>query len=113
MSYALGEVFTYIKTLTQRELYIKDVGRNVADDSFAGHIDEVIISIKSGVFQSGGGHSGNILNAGSAAQKSRIFMCRYNDSLVKKGAGVLRINDHQDDNLNLDDQLTHQEQLLN
>lgn len=113
LSYALGEVFTYIKTLTQKELYIKDVGRNVADDSFAGHIDEVIISVKSGVFQSGGGHTGNILNVGSAAQKSRIFICRYPRGQAKKAAGVLRINDHLDSNLDIEDQLTHQEQLLN
>lgn len=50
LSYALGEVFNYIKTQTYKELYIKDIGRNVADDSFTGHIDEVIVSIKSGIF---------------------------------------------------------------
>lgn len=104
LSYALGEVFSYIKSLTKKELYVKDMGRNVADDAFAGHIDEVIISVKSGVFQSGGGHTGNILSAGNAAQKSRIFICRFPNARAKKAPGILRINDS---NLDIDDQLTH------
>lgn len=104
LSYAFGEVFSYIKNQTHKELYIKDIGRNVADDSFAGHIDEVIISVKSGVFQSGGGQTGNILNAGAAAQKSRIFICRFHSGIQKKAASVLRFNDNNDS----DTQITHQ-----
>ena len=112
LSYALGEVFAYIKNITKKELYVKDLGRNVADDAFAGHIDEVIISVKSSVFQSGGGHTGNILNAGSSAAKTRIFMCRLYGGLTSKGASVLRIGNEDDGDLEYADKATHQDRLL-
>lgn len=117
LSYAFGEVFNYIKTQTYKELYIRDIGRNVADDSFTGHIDEVIISIKSGIFQSGGGLTGNILNMGPSAQKSRIFICRLDhqgnsSQNNSKIASVLRINNNEV-NKDLEAQLTNHQHLLN
>ena len=48
-SYALSEIFTYLKQIMQSESFIKDVGV-IANDTFVGHVDECIISMKSSLF---------------------------------------------------------------
>ena len=48
-SYALSEIFQYLKNMMNQESHIKEVG-GVADDSFVGHFDEVIFTIKSAVY---------------------------------------------------------------
>lgn len=111
MSYALGEVLNYIRNLTLQEVYIKDVG-HLAHDSFIGHIDEVIVSLKSKIFQSGGGHTGNLLNSGPAAQKTRIFMCHFNNPVAKrlnKKKGALRIDNEYENMASI----SHKDHILN
>jgi hypothetical protein len=49
-AYALSEIFQYLRNISRQENHIQDVG-GVADDSFVGHVDEVIVTMKSGVYQ--------------------------------------------------------------
>jgi hypothetical protein len=45
---------------------------------FTAHLDEVIISLKSGAFASAGHHEGQgQLLSGKEGQKTRIFVCQY------------------------------------
>jgi len=48
-SYALSEIFGYLKTMSEQGSFIPNIGYK-ADDQFVGHIDEAVLSMKSSVY---------------------------------------------------------------
>jgi len=63
--YSLGEVFNYLRNQSEKEIFQKDLADS--SDDFIGHLDEVIITLNSKIFRSGGGQAGNLLNQGDSA----------------------------------------------
>ena len=51
--YAMSEIFVYLKNLSAQEIKVQDLGYR-ADDGFVGHIDEVVLTMKSQVYTSHG-----------------------------------------------------------
>jgi hypothetical protein len=66
-SYSLSEIFSYIKNIMDQDMYIKDVGL-MANDTYVGHVDEAILTIKSGVYL-----------PSNSNQKLKIFICDLTD----------------------------------
>lgn len=66
-SYSLSEIFSYLKNITEQDLQIKDIGAS-ANDSYVGHVDEVILTIKSGAYV-----------PSNSNQKVKILMCDLTD----------------------------------
>ena len=48
-TYALSEIFGYLKTMSDQGSFIPNVGYK-ASDSFVGHIDEAVLTMKSSVY---------------------------------------------------------------
>jgi hypothetical protein len=67
-SYSLSEIFSYLQNIMQQEGKIKDIGA-VANDTFVGHADEAILSVKSSVYT-----PLLPLDAPKASQHLQIFM---------------------------------------
>jgi hypothetical protein len=64
----MGEMFVYLKNLSAQELKVQDLGFR-ADDGFVGHIDEVVLTMKSQIYTSHGS-----IASPSQASKTKIFM---------------------------------------
>lgn len=70
----MSEVFAYLKNLSDQETVLKDVG-HLANDSQVGHIDEVVLTMKSQVYSSHGQQVNSASN-----QKTRIFISTFNQA---------------------------------
>jgi hypothetical protein len=68
----MSEIFAYLKNLSEQETMLKDVG-HVANDGYVGHIDEVVLTMKSQVYTSHGQQ-----NSSASNQKTRIFISTFN-----------------------------------
>jgi len=86
--YGISEIFQYLKNLELQDHYYKDYG-NVANDSFVGHIDEAILTMKSSVYTSHGGLQGNTM-ASSQSPKIRIFISKLSDHLSDTNQNLQR-----------------------
>lgn len=82
--YCLGEIFSYLREQSVKELEIPSYGRY--DNGFTGHIDEIIISLKPQIFVSAGQPEGVAPNMGKEQSKSRIYVCQFKQSLARKTA---------------------------
>lgn len=74
-AYALSEIFQYLRNISKQESHIRDVG-GVADDSFVGHVDEVILTMKSAVYQPQSNSLQSTMN-----QKLKLFMSQIGSEL--------------------------------
>jgi hypothetical protein len=97
--YAMSEVFVYLKNLSAQELKVQDLGFR-ADDGFVGHIDEVVLTMKSSVYTSHGS-----LPAPSSASKTKIFMSNFSQAAQQKNGALLLSYDSQNP-------VSQQEQIL-
>jgi hypothetical protein len=68
-AYALSEIFAYLKSVVRSDQHIAAVGAR-ADDSFVGHVDEMILTLKTSVYLPS--HS---IDASNTNQKLKILMC--------------------------------------
>jgi hypothetical protein len=81
--YAMSEIFIYLKNLSSQELKIQDLGFR-ADDGFVGHIDEVVLTMKSQVYTSHGS-----IGQPSQASRIKIFMGNFKQNGYQRNGALM------------------------